>query len=109
VTRFDAGIQPLSSPEAGQSGDSGVRLSRITAPGPDTDSVSVAADGTRIGRERGGFKSTGLPLLLFAASVITTTANGARFMQNFLEGMPPVVRDSDLGHGPGCSCILSCS
>src|ERR1017187_503229 len=23
-------------------------------------------------------------------------ANGARFMQNFLEGMPPVVRDSDL-------------
>jgi membrane-associated protease RseP (regulator of RpoE activity) len=37
-----------------------------------------------------------LPLLLLAASVATTTANGARFMQNFLEGMPPVVRDSDL-------------
>jgi membrane-associated protease RseP (regulator of RpoE activity) len=37
-----------------------------------------------------------LPLLLLAASVVTTTANGARFMQNFLEGMPPVVRDSDL-------------
>jgi hypothetical protein len=28
--------------------------------------------------------------------VVTTTANGARFMQNFIEGMPPVVRDSDL-------------
>ncbi len=28
--------------------------------------------------------------------MLTTTANGARFMQNFLEGMPPVVRDSDL-------------
>jgi len=28
--------------------------------------------------------------------VVTTTANGARFMQNFMEGMPPVVRDSDL-------------
>jgi len=27
---------------------------------------------------------------------VTTTANGARFMQNFVEGMPPVVRDSDL-------------
>jgi membrane-associated protease RseP (regulator of RpoE activity) len=28
--------------------------------------------------------------------VVTTTANGARFMQNFVLGMPPVVRDSDL-------------
>ena len=35
-------------------------------------------------------------LVLLAASVVTTTANGARFMQNFIEGMPPVVRDSDL-------------
>jgi membrane-associated protease RseP (regulator of RpoE activity) len=42
------------------------------------------------------FRQYGLPLLLFGASVVTTTANGARFMQNFLEGMPPVVRDSDL-------------
>ena len=38
----------------------------------------------------------GLPLLLLAVSVVTTTANGARFMQNYLLGMPPVVRDSDL-------------
>ena len=42
------------------------------------------------------FRKYCLPLLLLAASVVTTTANGARFMQNFLEGMPPVVRDSDL-------------
>ena len=42
------------------------------------------------------FREYGLPLVLLAASVITTTANGARFMQNFIEGMPPVVRDSDL-------------
>jgi membrane-associated protease RseP (regulator of RpoE activity) len=42
------------------------------------------------------FREYCLPLVLLAASVLTTTANGARFMQNFLEGMPPVVRDSDL-------------
>jgi membrane-associated protease RseP (regulator of RpoE activity) len=44
-----------------------------------------------------------LPLLLLAASAVTTTANGARFMQNFLEGMPPVVRDSDLWPWPWLS------
>lgn len=42
------------------------------------------------------FREYCLPLLLLAVAVITTTANGARFMQNFLEGMPPVVRESDL-------------
>jgi hypothetical protein len=42
------------------------------------------------------FRNYCLPLMLLAASAITTTANGARFMQNFLEGLPPVVRDSDL-------------
>ncbi len=42
------------------------------------------------------FRDYCVPILLLAASAITTTANGARFMQNFLEGMPPVVRDSDL-------------
>ena len=45
---------------------------------------------------RSTFRDYGLPLVLFAASVATTMANGARFMQNFLEGMPPVVRDADL-------------
>jgi len=45
---------------------------------------------------RSYFREYGLPLLLLAATVVTTTANGARFMQNFIEGMPPVARDSDL-------------
>jgi membrane-associated protease RseP (regulator of RpoE activity) len=42
------------------------------------------------------FREYCLPVLLLCASVITTTANGARFMQNFSEGLPPVVRDIDL-------------
>ena len=45
---------------------------------------------------RSHFREYGLPLILLGASVVTTTANGARFMQNFVEGLPPVVRDSDL-------------
>jgi membrane-associated protease RseP (regulator of RpoE activity) len=45
---------------------------------------------------RSFFREYCLPLVLLAVSVVTTTANGARFMQNFMEGMPPVVRDSDL-------------
>jgi membrane-associated protease RseP (regulator of RpoE activity) len=45
---------------------------------------------------RSYFREYGLPLLLLGASFITTTANGARFMQNFVDGLPPVVRDSDL-------------
>jgi hypothetical protein len=45
---------------------------------------------------RSAFREYGLPLLLLGASIVTTTANGARFMQNFVEGLPPVVRDSDL-------------
>lgn len=48
------------------------------------------------GLVRSFFREYGLPAMLLGASVVTTTANGARFMQNFLEGMPPVVRDSDL-------------
>jgi membrane-associated protease RseP (regulator of RpoE activity) len=49
---------------------------------------------------RSTFREYGLPVLLLGASVVTTTANGARFMQNFLDGMPPVVRDSDLWPWP---------
>jgi membrane-associated protease RseP (regulator of RpoE activity) len=40
------------------------------------------------------------PFVLLCLSVVTTTANGARFMQNFIEGMPPVVRESDLWPWP---------
>jgi len=49
---------------------------------------------------RSTFREYGLPILLLGASVVTTTANGARFMQNFLDGMPPVVHDSDLWPWP---------
>ena len=45
---------------------------------------------------RSTLRTYGLPLLLLAATAVTTTANGARFMQNFMRGMPPVVQDSDL-------------
>jgi membrane-associated protease RseP (regulator of RpoE activity) len=42
------------------------------------------------------FREYGLPILLLAASLVTTTANGARFAHNFVRGLPPVVRDADL-------------
>lgn len=44
---------------------------------------------------RSSFREYCLPLVLLALSAVTTTANGARFMQNFLDGLPPVARDSD--------------
>jgi membrane-associated protease RseP (regulator of RpoE activity) len=37
-----------------------------------------------------------IPILLLVATVLTTTASGARFMQNFLAGLPPIARDADL-------------
>lgn len=42
----------------------------------------------------------GLPLLLLALSTVTTTAIGARFMHNFLSGLPAVVDESDLWPWP---------
>jgi membrane-associated protease RseP (regulator of RpoE activity) len=48
------------------------------------------------GHARSRFREYGLPLLLLTASIATTSANGARFMQNFLHGLPPVAQDSDL-------------
>ena len=41
-----------------------------------------------------------MPLLLLLASIVTTTVNGARFMQNFHDGLPPVARESDLWPWP---------
>jgi membrane-associated protease RseP (regulator of RpoE activity) len=64
-----------------------------SAKGP--DSVTCEKLKTR-NPVRSHFREYGLPLILLGASVVTTTANGARFMQNFVEGLPPVVRDSDL-------------
>jgi membrane-associated protease RseP (regulator of RpoE activity) len=46
------------------------------------------------------FRDYLLPLLLLAATAVTTTANGARFMQNFAAGLPPVTQDSDLWPWP---------
>jgi membrane-associated protease RseP (regulator of RpoE activity) len=48
----------------------------------------------------GGLKNPAVACILLAISVVTTTAIGARFMQNFLDGMPPVVHDSDLWPWP---------
>jgi membrane-associated protease RseP (regulator of RpoE activity) len=45
---------------------------------------------------RSYFREYALPLLFFAASVVTTTATGARFMHNFIAGTPPVAQDADL-------------
>ena len=42
----------------------------------------------------------GLPVLLLTVSLVTTTAIGARFMQNFLDGLPTVVNESDLWPWP---------
>jgi len=45
---------------------------------------------------RSYFRNYGLPLLLLVATAVTTTANGARFMQNFVHRLQPVAEDSDL-------------
>jgi Zn-dependent protease len=42
----------------------------------------------------------GLPLFLLGLSVLTTTAIGARFMYNFLNGQPAVVSENDLWPWP---------
>jgi len=42
----------------------------------------------------------GLPLLLLALSTLTTTAIGARFMHNFLLGLPTLASDEDLWPWP---------
>ena len=46
------------------------------------------------------FKTFALPLVLFVLSILTTMAIGARFMQNFLLGLPTVAADSDLWPWP---------
>lgn len=49
---------------------------------------------------RSFFLSYCLPVILFCLSVVTITANGARFMHNFLRGLPPVVSENDLWPWP---------
>ncbi|MFZ1938972.1 MAG: site-2 protease family protein [Terracidiphilus sp.] len=43
------------------------------------------------------------PAVLLCLSVVTTTANGARFMHNFVRGLPPVVSENDLWPWPWLS------
>ncbi|MGA2535196.1 MAG: site-2 protease family protein [Terracidiphilus sp.] len=80
-------------------------LPRADADGPGQPELISASLGTTSAGDRkvaaksparSRFKEYGLPLILLGVSVLTTTANGARFMQNFLAGLPPVVRDSDM-------------
>jgi membrane-associated protease RseP (regulator of RpoE activity) len=78
---------------AGGGAQSGAVLSaRSPAPAVPADNIQLKPKEP----VRSRFREYGIPLLLLAVSVVTTTANGARFMQNFIEGLPPVVRDSDL-------------
>ena len=49
---------------------------------------------------RSVFREYLLPALLLAISLLTTTAIGARYMQNFRDGMPTVVSESDLWPWP---------
>ena len=46
------------------------------------------------------WREYGIPALLLAASIVTTTAIGARFMQNFLDGQPTVSVEGDLWPWP---------
>jgi membrane-associated protease RseP (regulator of RpoE activity) len=41
-----------------------------------------------------------LPALLLTVSLVTTTAIGARYMQNFLDGLPTIAGDADLWPWP---------
>jgi hypothetical protein len=62
---------------------------------PATIPVSKAASAARAAHGRRGFlHSNWMAALLLAASAVTTTANGARFLENFLYG---AASDSDCG------------
>jgi len=67
---------------------SGARLSPAFAPAPLLPMVTTR------------WRTFGLPLLLLVVSLITMTAIGARFMQNFLDGLPAVANESDLWPWP---------
>lgn len=46
------------------------------------------------------WREYGLPALLLTVSLVTTTAIGARYMQNFLDGLPTIANDADLWPWP---------
>lgn len=98
--RISAPGQILRSPQPIHSGgEPGVSFPRaahdIGAP-----QLAEAGSAPRQSRQPGALRRFGLPALLFAASIITTTANGARFMHNYLRALPPVAQDSDLWPWP---------
>jgi hypothetical protein len=82
----------------------GARMSTAGIESPSLESARGAQSAAALAKparelkdpSRSPFREYGLPLLLLATSFVTTTANGARFMHNFVEGLPPVVRESDL-------------
>ena len=78
----------------------GLSFSRDAAPLPPAPAEAAEPATLPSPAGPGKFRRIGLPVLLLCASFLTTTANGARFMQNFLAGLPPVVRESDLWPWP---------
>lgn len=57
---------------------------------------SLSSPSTFAGAPRRRFwKRAWLPLLLLILSVLTTAGSGARFMGNFLSGLPPLANDAD--------------
>jgi membrane-associated protease RseP (regulator of RpoE activity) len=46
------------------------------------------------------WREYGLPAVLLTVSLVTTTAIGARYMQNFLDGLPTIASDADLWPWP---------
>ncbi len=75
-------------------------LETQVAPAASSKPSEASGDAARGGSKRGFVHSPWMALLLLAVSAVTITANGARFMQNFMDGAPPVVRDSDLWPWP---------
>jgi len=100
VSSFGPGATPLSTPGAGTIDVPGDRCSGIAAPLQTEEPVSDTQDASGGRPKSGTFKSTLIAIMLLATSIVTTTAVGARFMQNFLDGTPPVVRDTDLWPWP---------
>jgi membrane-associated protease RseP (regulator of RpoE activity) len=75
---------------------------RVPAPGPSLAALTapLALPRPRIRALRKALLDYGLPLLLLGFSTITTTAIGARFMFNFLNGQPAVISENDLWPWP---------
>jgi hypothetical protein len=96
VEEASSKAQALDDPRMSEAGTGQLGLQSSKAVLAASAPAAVSVKRKSKGPVRSTFREYGLPLLLLGLSVVTTTANGARFMQNFVEGMPPVVRDSDL-------------